>query len=561
MSRQEARRLVLEGRLAEAVERALADCGARPLPADLFSVYFPSDDGRQDLVDWLAVRGVELRRLRRPAAAARDALSRWLGGERSAEDAVLEAYVLLLLDQPQAAAVSLERPPSRCAAGEFLYAVALWLQAAKTRSRALMPRALEAVERSLAADARNPYAYYVRSALRRELEDVSGRLRDAKRILALRPDFVWASIEQAEALAEAQRFEEALGILDGLVRRHGGQAWAWAQRGRLFGLYGKTQRALRDFSRALSCDPRCGPIYAWRGELRRRQGQYSAAVADFTRSIRLAPTYRLAFQWRGRVQLLLGRPAAAVRDLGRALRLDPREELAAAWLAEAFWKLGRCRDCAERFDALYPSDPRNAWNRRLAHGQAQELRYQLGQADPGRRREAQFWQDLDAVVARRRGDPWAWAFRGRCLVTAGRCRAALADFARALELDGSLAYVYRWRGECLRRMGGAHAALRDFDRAIELAPDSPWTRALRGLARGAAGDEDGALADLSAAADDRDQRFAVVHLWLSRALLRRGFPERARAAAERAFLLDGKQPEILEWRSRLLKKARAEGVA
>lgn len=548
------RRLFGEGRYGQAVSAALGRTGASShAPVDFYDAFFPADDGRQDLVNWLTVRPRLLAPHRGTFTQMRCSLEA-LPGAQQGEVLGLLAYCDLFLGEYDRAAESMERalktaPPSFGL--HFLHATSLWIKAAKDRSRELMPRALGSINAALACDGENVYAYYVRVGLRRELEDVAGRLADAETMIRLRPDFVFASIEIAETLGETKHYRKALAEYNRLLTRYPKEAWSWAQRGRLRGLYGYYKLALEDFAQALSLDPACGPVHSWRGEARRRIGDYDGAFEDFDAAICLEPEHRLAHQWRGRLRLILGSHEEAVADLTRALELEPREQLAAAWRAEACWKLGRCEEAARAFDALHPAEPKKAWNRRVAAGDVLEIGYHLRAAQAQQRRERAFWSDLDAGVARANNDAWALAFRGRCRVADGLLREALVDLSLALRLDGAHAYALRWRGECLRRMGAPVKAKADLDAALRLDPLDRWASGYRALACVALGDEAGAQADFERATAPRDQRFSVVHLWHGEWLASLGRKDEARRAIEEAFILDGKDPRVLEWRERL----------
>ena len=545
-----------QGRYQKAAQAVLSRGKHEPKPPfELYEVFFPSDDGRQDLVNWLTIRKNMLAPHLGTYRRLRASLAKTLGLKaREGEGAALLAYCDLFLGDYERAVVEMERAAKSAPSSfglHFLRAVALWLKAAKDRSRDRMPDALTEVNAALAHDDRNVYAYYVRVGLRRELEDVAGRLADARTMIKLRPDFVWASVEIAETLGETNHYREALREFNRLIKRYPDQAWGWAQRGRLRGIYGYSRLALEDFAEAVRLDPACGPVFAWRGEAWRRAGDYARAFADFDAAIRVDPSYRLANQWRGRLHLILGRYPKAIADFDQVLRLEPREQLAAAWRAEALWKLGRAREAAEGFDALHPAEPKNAWNRVVGESELHEVVYQMRAGQTPERREKAFWDDLDRIVASRPDDAWAWAFRGRCKVSAGRAREALVDLGRALQLGDGLSYAHRWRGECLRRMGATERAVADFDRALELEAKDRWSSAYRALARATLGDAAGAESDYRRALAPRDQRFSVVHLWQAQWLDSLGRTEEARVAIEAAFILDGKDPRVLEWRARL----------
>ena len=73
---------------------------------------------------------------------------------------------------------------------------------------------------------------------------------------------------------------------------------------------------------------------------------------------------------------------------------------------------------------------------------------------------------------------------------------AIADFDRAIELDGTRALAFVGRGIARHRKGDLAGAVADFDRAIEREPDNPTVYSYRGSARAQAGDLDGAVEDL-----------------------------------------------------------------
>lgn len=544
----EVQRLFHEGKLGEALETLIGE----KLPLDIFEAFFPPNDGRQDLVNWLTVRERLLAPHQAAFRRAERALIKAVGPSPTGVEAALRAYCSIFLDDYDAAvcymkgAIQSPRPWVY-----FMQALCLWLKSANDRSRELMPDALSAIDISLEQDPKNVYAYYVRSGLRRELENVVGRLADCEMILKLRPDFVWARVERAETWGETNQFSKANRELNILIRQHPRAAWSWAQRGRLFGIYSRHRLAIKDFSRAVRLDPDCGPIYAWRGEAWRRLGEYEKAINDFNASLAIDPTYRLGNLWRGRTRLLLGNYRAALIDLRRAVELEPREQLASAWHAEALWKLGRCREAALGFDGIYPAEPQNTWNRLLREGQTQELGFAIGKNDMRKSRDLQFMNDLNEILRTHSTDPWAWAFRGRCRAAKGMLKEALADLIRALQLNASLSYAYRWRGEVLRRMGARQMALGDLNQALKLDPSDRWASCYRALVRGDIGDVVGGMADFKKALSAKEPRFAVAYLWRGEWLHSLGMVAEARLDFETAFILDGKDPRILEWRKRL----------
>ncbi len=541
--------LFRHGHVKEAVESLTGE----PLPIDLLSAFYPSDECRQDLENWNTILERSLA-ARRPAFfKARATLSRKLGRIAAAgEGAALLAYCDIVLGRYDRGLAAL-RLAAKTAPSSFalhvLHGVTLWLKTWHIRSRELLPEALTAVDKALAHDASDPRVYMLRAGIKRELEDLDGHLTDVNKALALHPDFLWALAEKAENLGERGTYREAFPVVQKLIALQPKSSWVYVHRARLRAFHGYHALAMRDFNRAVTLDSSCGAVYAWRGEARRRQGDLRGALEDFDQALRLQPTYRFPHLWKGRVHLLRGEFPAAIACFTRTLELEPREGLAESWRAEAWWKMGETRRAALGFEAVYPSEPRMAWNRLLKEGENQEVTFMGGNSTPRGREEA-MREDLDRVVALCPQDPWAWAFRGRCLLSRSLLRESLADLTRAAALDGTQIYARKWRGECLRRLGYPSRAISDLDVALSRGAKDPWLWAFRARARAETGDVARAEADFDRALRKPGQRHAVIFLWRGEWRHAQGRLPEARRDFEDSFRLEGKDPRVLEWLKR-----------
>ncbi|MDX6769349.1 MAG: tetratricopeptide repeat protein [Elusimicrobiota bacterium] len=525
--------LVGRGDLPGAV-KALA--GAK-LPVGL-EVFFPATDGRQDL---MYEQDFGLERHRPAFLAARKAV---LAADLPALDRqLLAGYLDLFLGEYARATASLARVAAARPGSywpNFLHAAAIWLLGDERRTRDLLPEALQAVEKAVKADPKAMYPYVVRAGIRRELEDVPGRLADADRVLKMDPRFVWARTERLEVLGETGHYKAALKEANHLIKRFPDQAWSWAQRGRLRGISGYYELALADFEKAESLDPSCGPLVAWKAEAMRRLGRYPEALAELTRAIKLDPGYRLAHEWRGRVHLLLGDYKKAVADFDRTLKVESREMLARAWRGEAWWKAGDAAKAAADYEEVFPAQPGALWNARLKGSQTQEAYFMLDSV--GGKRVKAFREDLDAGVKAAPRDPWALAFRGRCLVDDSRAQEGLKDLDAALKLDPDNGYALSWRGEALRRLGRRDEAIASLDLAAVKAKGvtARWAWARLGRCLAEAGRHEEAVVAFDHAVATRDQRFALAHVWRAESLWALGRMEQSREAYRTAFVLDGK---------------------
>jgi tetratricopeptide (TPR) repeat protein len=258
-------------------------------------------------------------------------------------------------------------------------------------------------------------------------------------------------------------------------------------------------------------------------------------------------------------ELQKGRLEQAARALQRAERARPHDadvSVLAAALARA---QGRSPDAFARVRSVLARDPQ--------HGRARVLACDLA-LDAG---DANAALALLEPLLRKHGKIGAlYGRRGLAREALGQDRAALADFTRASELDGSLLEPLINRGRLLSKAGRARDAEHAFAQALDRSqePDA-WLG--RGLARVALGDLAGgrtdieqarerapaqpepllALADLDAreldlgsaitryrAALALDPSLAVAWLKLGNALTRKRQLNDARDAFQRALVLD-----------------------
>jgi tetratricopeptide (TPR) repeat protein len=188
----------------------------------------------------------------------------------------------------------------------------------------------------------------------------------------------------------------------------------------------------------------------------------------------------------------------------------------------------------------------------------------------GRYQEATLWFDRAVHLKSDFADPYF--MRGRCFITEGKPRLAIADFTNFLDLrpgdtqgliDRATAYLnikdnssavadantllhlnpnqaiaYTLRGTALRAMGDAQNAIENFNKAIELSP-SPENYYERGATYQSLGDHSRAIADFDQVIAYHPDAAAG---YFARAESRRaiGDVEGAKQDSERGRVIDGR---------------------
>jgi len=120
-------------------------------------------------------------------------------------------------------------------------------------------------------------------------------------------------------------------------------------------------RAIADYDRAISVDPRNAAAYQARGNVFDDQQRYAEARADYDRSIELEPGDPAAFFNRGLSSHRQKNFAAAIVDYTECLRIDPRYAMAYFARADVYLAQGEfdaALEDAHRYVKLEPDDDR-----------------------------------------------------------------------------------------------------------------------------------------------------------------------------------------------------------
>ena len=165
---------------------------------------------------------------------------------------------------------------------------------------------VEAAERAVSLDARDPTAYLDRGWAYYWVDDTERAIADLTKAIELRPDY-----------AEAYRCR--------------GDAHSWV---------GDHERALADYNRAIELVPGYGSAYFGRGEVHEYQRDLDLAIADLTKAIALEPWFTWSYEMRKQDY------ERAARDFGKYVEMDPSE--ANLWL----YKARACRQLGGTEEAI-----------------------------------------------------------------------------------------------------------------------------------------------------------------------------------------------------------------
>jgi len=302
-------------------------------------------------------------------------------------------------------------------------------------------------------------------------------------------------LDRNEYDAAIASFTEAIQTDGGTAAAH--HADPFYYRGMAYVSKGLTDKAIDDFTRAISIDHRYARAYCGRGIAFKRKGLVDIALVDFSKAIALNPRYVEPRWRRGQAYLDTGSYDRAVRDALRAIQLAPQQAIAFGILGSAFLARRAYRKATVYLDEAIRIDPTLAKSldseRRDAYWDlAEQLAAagKLADADAVDRRAATIWADWvpplrhpsppagrltrttvhKPVVAAKPARSDRVARAALELVQAGEFDQAIAKLTQPISADPRSAPLHYVRGLAYLKKGQPDTAIEDFDRALAGGP-------------------------------------------------------------------------------------------
>lgn len=126
--------------------------------------------------------------------------------------------------------------------------------------------------------------------------------------------------------SEEKKHEQALADLDAVLAIESKSAIAYALRGGIYGWLGKFDAAERDFNNALSLTSDSHLLsfcYLGRGNNYCLQGNFQKAISDFTKALSFDDKYLNAYVYRGLAYYELGSLDTAIHDMEMVISINP----------------------------------------------------------------------------------------------------------------------------------------------------------------------------------------------------------------------------------------------
>jgi tetratricopeptide (TPR) repeat protein len=151
-------------------------------------------------------------------------------------------------------------------------------------------------------------------------------------------------------------WHDTMTLLDDVIRKQPGQAWAYSTRGLTKLETDDFEGARADLDQSLLIDPNFNPSLNYRGIVNYLTHDHQAALTDLTKAIANDPKDTAAYRVRGQVKMALQDNKGAIDDFNRAIALNPQSD-ARFWRGFLKSSQGDYPGAIADFDAIITNKP------------------------------------------------------------------------------------------------------------------------------------------------------------------------------------------------------------
>jgi len=216
---------------------------------------------------------------------------------------------------------------------------------------------------------------------------------------------------------------------------------------------GRDDEALALLNKLIKETPDDVPVYVKRGMLYERLTIFDKAIADYSSALRIRPFNMRARMQRGMCYVKMRQSALAIKDFNLALKHDDLE-----------WEPWYWRGVAYAYDmdmnAALP-DLKKA----LSLKNSREVYYSLGTVYVAMDNLQEALPNFTSATTALPKYPMAYLVRGRCYHAMKRYKEAIADYNEAIQLRRGYWRTYALRAQTFEKMGEVKKAARDMEQA------------------------------------------------------------------------------------------------
>jgi tetratricopeptide (TPR) repeat protein len=258
---------------------------------------------------------------------------------------------------------------------------------------------------------------------------------------------------------QRRRYGEAIGRLEGQLRRRSGGAEEWVLLGTLQLGVKQTQQGKQSLQRALDLNPALAGVYQQLSEVYRREGRLEEALRAADRAVERAPEEAYVYCQRAAVRADRRDFEGALQDLQRAEVWDPGAPEIGVGRGMIYLETGREGEAVEAFRRALRNDP--GYSRaRVMLGLTYVLKGEVGAAEA----------EAKGVLREDPEYPLAHLLLGGIYEGRGERGAAIEAYRRVLEADPEQEYAAYRLGRQYAILGSAEGAVATFGDLVRAAP-------------------------------------------------------------------------------------------
>ncbi len=285
-------------------------------------------------------------------------------------------------------------------------------------------------------------------------------------VLEIDPKNAIAYNQRGNAYRQLEQYDLCINDYTQAIQNASSQAESatyYANRGAAFALQGDLQRALEDFTQAITINPNFARAYESRAAVYQQLGMFDAMVADYSAFLSLKPDSVNAYLQRAQGYEHLGDLQAAIQDYTQATSLQPDDASAYFNRGQLYQQLGDFASARADYDRVLQLDPNHA----RAYFARGSLAYQQGDYGTA-------ISDLSRALDLGYGNPDVYAYRGLAYLQQQQGAPAVDDLTQTLNLAPERIDLYFYRAQAYVLTEDPKAAIEDLSTFLQLAPaDSP----------------------------------------------------------------------------------------
>ncbi|MBX7200613.1 MAG: tetratricopeptide repeat protein [Rhodospirillaceae bacterium] len=319
---------------------------------------------------------------------------------------------------------------------------------------------------AIKADPRNFQAHHLLGTLRMQQGRFADALASLDRAIGAKPDFADAHGSRGLALCNLQRFQEAVQSFGKALKLKPRAPDILAHRALALYYLKKPEQAVASYDESLAFEPRNPDAQMARANILMELKRHAEALAGYDAALALRPNVAEVVFNRGMLLAEMNRPAEALAAFDHAVALKPGLGAAHYNRGLAYARLGRSPEALAAYDKAIALDAGyvQAWNDR-------------GLALKALRRFDEALASFDRALALKPDFAGAWNNLGNTLWDMARTDDAARAFGKAIELRPDFALPYRNRAGMLAAHREHYSqAVADFAAALRLDPSAAYVR-------------------------------------------------------------------------------------